>query len=297
MARILILIGDKPQNESEGYKTYEGLEQLGKDEYAVARYQDVEFAITPTEAVVAAGGIPLTGYDLVYIRDFHGYEPERNTIGDYCNHAGIAFVNADTAVSQKISKLAQYMAFSFQGLSFPRSVYAGTARLRAAAEATLSYPMIVKSIVAKSGNDNHYVTSQEQFDELLATYPDVKFIAQEAIPNDGDYRVIVLGDRASCVYRRVAQSGDHRNNISQGGEKQYLPLEDVPAAITELAVAASRALGRDICGADIMINQRTDQPVVLEANFNFGIRAVPGVLSEELYGLAEYLHTRATSRR
>ena len=58
MARILILIGDKPQNESEGYKTYEGLQQLGKDEYAVARYQDVEFAITPTGAVVVAGRIP-----------------------------------------------------------------------------------------------------------------------------------------------------------------------------------------------------------------------------------------------
>ncbi len=295
MAKILILIGDKPEHESEGYKTYAGLKQLGRDEYEVVRYRDIEFTITPAGSRVVANGAELTAYDLVYIRDFHGYEPERNTIADYCNHAGVRFVNSDTAVSQKISKLSQYMTFSFHGLAFPRSVYTGTARLQAAAEKELAYPMVVKSILAKSGNDNHYITSPEQFAGLLAAQPAVKFIAQEAIPNDGDYRVIVLGDKATCVYHRVATSGDHRNNISQGGEKQYLAIEDVPQTITELAVAASRALGRDVCGADIMVNQQTDQPVVLEANFNFGIRAIPGVLSEELYSLADYLHERATT--
>lgn len=293
MAKILILLGDKPDAESEGYKTYAGLQGLGKDEYEIAYYRDVVFTMGLVAPSVIANGSTLTSYDLVYIRDFHGYEPERNTIADYCQYAGIRFVNTDTAQSQKISKLAQYMTFAFHGLSFPPSVYAGRSHLRAAAEKTFSYPMVVKSILAKSGNDNHYVTSAEQFDEVLLGYPEVKFIAQQAIPNDGDYRVIVMGDQATCVYRRLAQGGDHRNNISQGGDKQYMSLADVPAPITTLAIAASQAVGRDICGADIMINRETNEPVVLEANFNFGIRAVPGVLSEELHGLADYLHTRA----
>jgi glutathione synthase/RimK-type ligase-like ATP-grasp enzyme len=97
------------------------------------------------------------------------------------------------------------------------------------------------------------------------------------------------------VYRRVAQAGDHRNNVSQGGDKQYLPVDAIPKEAIELAVRASQVLGRDICGADIMLHQQTGTPVVLEANFNFGIRALPGIVSEELHGLARYLHHRANS--
>lgn len=291
--RILILIGDKPADQSEGYKTLEGLQQLGRDDYTCARYRDVEFVLTSDGTRITISGSDITEYDLVYIRDFHGYEPERNTIADYCKAKGISFVNADTAISQKISKLAQYAAFSFANVPFPKSVYAHASRIREAAEKELDYPMIVKSILAKSGNDNYLVKSRDEFDEILGSSKDVKFIAQEAIPNDGDYRVIVLGDKVSCVYRRVAQAGDHRNNISQGGDKQYLDVATVSDEIKNSAVMAAQVVGRDICGVDVMTDTRTGEPIILEANFNFGIRAIPGVLSEELSGLADYLHEQA----
>lgn len=295
MSNIVILIGDKPDHESEGYQTYQGLQELARDTYTVTRYRDVEFYIALDDVRVVANGIPLTEYDLVYIRDFHGYEPERNTIADYCAQHGVAFVNADVAISQKISKLAQYMAFSSRHVPFPRTVYAHPSRLADAAENMLAYPMIVKSILARSGNDNYLVSSREELDALLVDRPTDKFVAQEAVPNKGDYRVIVLGDTASCVYLRTAKEGDHRNNVSQGGDKQYLNVDSVPDAITSAAINAAHAVGRDICGVDVMIDERDGMPTVLEANFNFGIRAVPGVLSEELYGLSEYLHRRAQS--
>lgn len=292
MKKILILLGDKPNHESEGYKTYEGLQSLAKDNYVAVRYRDVEFFMSSGGVEVTANGVPLSKYDLVYIRDFHGYEPERNTVADYCRHKHIVFINSDTATSQKISKLAQYMTFAFAGVPFPKSVYAHTTHLADAAEKSLSYPIVVKSILAKSGNDNYLIASRQELDKLLASRPDVKFIAQEAIPNRGDYRVIVLGDNVSCVYQRVAREGDHRNNVSQGGDKRYLNVDDVDDAIKRSAIAAAQSVDRDICGVDVMIDERNGAPLVLEANFNFGIRAVPGVLSEELYGLAEYLHGR-----
>lgn len=291
--KILIVIGDKSELESEGYKTYKGLQQLGRDEYSCVRYRNIEIVMTSEQVHITADGVDINEYDLVYIRDFQGYEPERNTIADYCKRRGIVFVNKDTAISQKISKLAQYMVFAFDGVPFPQSVYAHSSRLREVAERNISYPMIVKSILARSGNDNYLINSRSQFDELLTKKPDVKFIAQEAIPNDGDFRVIVLGEKVSCVYRRVAKAGDHRNNVSQGGDKQYLALSEISEESKQVAVAAARSVGRDICGVDIMVDKRSNQPVVLEANFNFGIRAIPGVLSEELEGLSEYLHDRA----
>ena len=155
--------------------------------------------------------------------------------------------------------------------------------------------MIIKSINASSGRDNFLVHNPQEFSDIIAKNSDAKFVAQPFIPNDGDLRVVVMGDEVSCVYRRVRQDGDHRNNVSQGGDKIYLPLDEVDNGHQQLAVQAARAVNREICGVDVMINSQTGQAVVLEANFNFGIRAQPGVISDELYGLAEYLHKKAVS--
>jgi glutathione synthase/RimK-type ligase-like ATP-grasp enzyme len=239
-------------------------------------------------------GVSIDEYDLVYIRDFHGYEPERNTIADYCKKNGVVFANQDTAVSQKISKLAQYMIFASHDIPFPESVYAHTSRLAQAAEETLAYPMIVKSILASSGDDNYYVESREQLDEILSRHADQKFIAQEAVPNEGDFRIVTLGDRALTVYRRVAASGDHRNNVSKGGDSQYISHEDTPDGMHDIALKVSRAVGRDVCGVDVMVDTRDESMVVLEANFNFGVTTAPEGLFD---AMAEYFHDQATRKK
>ena len=293
MATIAILKGDKPNQTSEAYKTFRSLEQVGGDDYSLILYRDLVFEISQTGADIVYQGKSLKEFDLVYIRDFQGYEHERNTVALFLQKHGIRFLNQDVAQFQHLSKLSQYMTYSFNGLPIPHSWYgSGEEFLTTIAEKN-AFPLIVKSITANSGNDNFVVHDKEQ---LFATFKDhghKKLIIQEAIQNEGDYRLIVLGDSVSCVYYRKAQAGDHRNNISQGGEKQYLALSDVPEGLIALAVAAAKAVNREICGVDIMVHSGTQEPVVLEANFNFGIRAIDGTISDEIYGLAEYLHTQA----
>lgn len=294
MASILILIGDKPEAQSEGYYTFQKLQQRERDTYTCVRYCDVEFRLAPAATSITVNGTSIDNYDLVYIRDFHGYEPERNTIADYCEENGIAFANQDTAVSQKISKLAQYMTFAIRGIPFPKSVYAHTSRLARSAEETLAYPMIIKSILASSGDDNYYVESRKQLDRVLSRHEGQKFIAQEAIPNEGDFRIVTLSDRALTVYRRVAAPGDHRNNVSKGGDSQYISQEDTPDGMHDIALKAAQAVGRDVCGVDVMVDTRDGSMVVLEANFNFGVTTAPEGLFD---AMAEYFHGQATRKK
>lgn len=293
MAKIAFLKGDKPNDISEAYMTAQGLSEIGLDEYTVILYSQLRITIDK-EVAITCDGLDLLDFDLVYIRDFQGYEFERNAVAQYLKQHNKKFLNSDVANFQHISKLTQYMTFAFNGLPIPFTVFAKDHELIVAVNELFGYPAIVKSITGNSGRDNFLVNDESELRRVLSENADVKFVAQKFIPNNGDLRMIVLGNTVECIYSRVRQDGDHRNNISQGGDKQYLSLDSVDDAHKELAIKAARAVERDICGVDIMINSETKSAVILEANFNFGIRAIPGQLSDELYGLANFLHERAS---
>jgi RimK family alpha-L-glutamate ligase len=293
MAKIAILKGDKLNDKSEAYATFIGLREIAQDDYVLIPYAELVFTINDNSSSITYNGDDLKTFDLVYIRDFQGYEFERNAVAYYLDHANVKYLNSDVAKFQHISKLTQYMAFSFNAVAIPRTVFAKGDMLVRAAMNEFTFPIILKSITGNSGNDNFMVKDEAQLRDILGAYTDIKFVAQEFIPNQGDLRMIVLGDTVECVYSRVRKEGDHRNNVSQGGDKTYLSLDVVSDEHKQLAVRAAKAVGREICGVDVMINDATGAVVILEANFNFGIRAVPGTLSDELYGLASYLHERA----
>ncbi|MEO5950530.1 MAG: ATP-grasp domain-containing protein [Candidatus Saccharimonadales bacterium] len=296
MATIAILKGDKRDDKSEAFQTYNGLASIGKDTYILITYAELIFELRDGYSCVRVGNKDLSSFDLVYIRDFQGYEYERNAVALYLKHHGVRFLNTDTAKFQHISKLTQYMQFVFSDVSIPSSIFGQGQYLIDAIENKFGYPAIVKSITGNSGNDNFLVKNHDELDKVINDHNQTKFIAQEFIPNDGDLRVIVLGGKVECIYSRIGKASDHRNNISQGGDKEYLDMNSVSTEHKDLAVRAALALGREICGVDVMVNKQTNKAIILEANFNFGIRAVPGVLSDELIGLASYLHETATAK-
>lgn len=293
MAKIAVLKGDKPNDQSEAYATVQGLSEIGLDEYALLLYSQLRITIDK-EVTITCGGVDLRDFDLVYIRDFQGYEFERNAVAQYLKYHNKKFLNSDVANFQHISKLTQYMTFAFNEVSIPFTVFAKDDELVTAVNELVGYPAIVKSITGNSGRDNFLVRDEQELRGVLSSNVGVKFVAQKFIPNNGDLRMIVLSDTVECIYSRMRQEGDHRNNISQGGDKQYLDLDSVDEAHKQLAVDAAKAVSRDICGVDIMLDSETGRAFVLEANFNFGIRAVPGQLSDELHGLATFLHKQAS---
>lgn len=294
MAKIAIIKGDKIDSDSEAYATVAGLREINRDEYTLIRYGDLLFTISDGDVSIKDGSNDLRDFDLVYIRDFQGYEFERNAIAHYLRQHAKRFLNSDVQNFQHISKLTQYLTFAFNQVPIPYTLFGKGAVLVEGVLGKLSFPMILKSITGNSGADNFLIRDEVELRTTLEANAQIKFVAQEYIPNDGDLRMIVLGDKVECVYSRIRKPGDHRNNVSQGGDKHYLSLDEVADQYKQLAVQAAAVVGREICGVDVMINSSTQSAIVLEANFNFGIRAIPGTLSDELYGLSEYLHLKAS---
>lgn len=294
MARIAVIKGDKPDDTSEAYATVAGLREINRDDYTLIRYSELLYEISDAGVSIAYQSGDLKDFDLVYIRDFQGYEFERNAIAQYLKQYSRKFLNSDIKNFQHISKLTQYITFAFNNVPIPYTLFGKNDVLIKGVLGRLSFPIILKSITGNSGADNFLIHNEAELRETLKTHAQVKFVAQEYVPNDGDLRIIVLGDKVECVYSRLHKAGDHRNNVSQGGDKQYLSLNEVADEYKQLAIRAAAAVEREICGVDLMINSATQAPIILEANFNFGIRAVPGTLSDELYGLSEYLHVKAS---
>jgi RimK family alpha-L-glutamate ligase len=95
-------------------------------------------------------------------------------------------------------------------------------------------------------------------------------LVQEYISNPGrDIRVFVVGDRVVGSAYKYGMPGRWKTNVAQGGRMVDEPL---PEEILELGVRATRALGLDYAGVDIIESDRG--PVILEVNGSPGWQAL-----------------------
>ena len=88
---------------------------------------------------------------------------------------------------------------------------------------------------------------------------------QEFIPNDGDYRVLVLGKKVLGVMKRSSQSKEEfRNNYSAGGKVE---VADLPEEVKQLAVKAAEVCGLAVAGVDVAFRDYDfKKPVIWEVN-------------------------------
>jgi endo-1,4-beta-xylanase len=84
-----------------------------------------------------------------------------------------------------------------------------------------------------------------------------KYILQNFIPNDGDYRILVLNNKPVMAIKRVAAEGSHLNNTSQGGTASRVALDAMPSEALDVAVRATRLAKLAVAGADIIIDNQT----------------------------------------
>ena len=269
MMKIAVLLSkNKFTSTSAGSRFLERLN--GSQDSVTAEalfYEDITVLIKGGQLSILFNGNERNGeYDLVYIRGI-SYGPLRHAVARYFESLNIPVVNSESLTFQAMTKLEQNSQFALAGVSVPDSVYVtkGGDLKRAIELLDAPFPLVAKSIDGRNGSDNELVHS---FDELVAL-PFEDAIIQSFVPNNFDYRVIVAGDRVLSSYRRVRSQQDtgHKNNVSQGGTREFVEL---PTELAEMAVNAARSIGREFTGVDILTNNETGESVVLEANFNFG---------------------------
>lgn len=98
---------------------------------------------------------------------------------------------------------------------------------------------------------------------------ETKFLLSSFVPNDGDWRLITVGSRCVGAYKRNRKRRQFHLTASKGKSQWAAP----PQSVAEVAVAAATALGYMIASHDIIINQLTGEPIVIETNSapSFGV--------------------------
>lgn len=141
---------------------------------------------------------------------------------------------------------------------------------------SLTFPIILKGSGGDRGTRVFKADNLEELEKLVRdlrkteTEEGKRYMLQEFIENDGDYRVLVLGEKVLGVMKRTRQSKkEFRNNFSMGGKVE---IADLPENIKKLAVEAAQKCGLLIAGVDVMakksgpLSDNRDDYVILEVN-------------------------------
>ncbi len=133
------------------------------------------------------------------------------------------------------------------------------------------FPVILKGSGGDRGTRVFKADNLEQLEKLVRdlrkteTDEGKRYMLQEFIPNDGDYRVLVLGEKVLGVMKRSSQSKkEFRNNYSAGGSVE---IADLPEEIKQLAVKAAKVCGLAVAGVDVAFRDfDMTKPVIWEVN-------------------------------
>ncbi|HEX8923412.1 MAG TPA: hypothetical protein VF828_01620 [Patescibacteria group bacterium] len=133
------------------------------------------------------------------------------------------------------------------------------------------FPVIIKGSGGDRGTRVYKANNLEELEKLVRELrtsevdEGKRYMLQEYIANDGDFRVLVLGQKVLGVMKRSAQSKDEfRNNYSAGGKVE---VAELPDEIKKLAVKAADKCGLWVAGVDVAFRDFDQKkPVIWEVN-------------------------------
>jgi ribosomal protein S6--L-glutamate ligase len=177
--------------------------------------------------------------------------------------------NASAILISK-EKLAQHLAFKRAGIPMPPWAIVRSPKHAVDVAKRISFPVIIKVPFGTQGKGVFFAHDTETFCPIVE-YLNVrdgnpliieKFIAEA---NRCDIRVLVLNGKVAAAMERRARPGDVRANASIGG--QGFPVE-LSKEEEELALRATKTIGLDLAGVDILRSK--NGPLIIEINANPG---------------------------
>lgn len=296
MQKVLIIGGsskmDKGHKNFQQYVTLFAnvINQTGKDvEVFGSNFDLLEFVFGHDGQIIfdAQNDCYITDYDLVIFRGkIREYADEAAALSRYLAKAKIAFFN-DYSFHRSSSKLLQASIISGLELPQPRSLVTGTHKILEAVERhKFDFPLIVKDTYGAHGDRNFLAKSPEDIEKIQQDHPDIQFIVQEFVPNNGDYRLLCIAGQKKVIHRQ-AVAGSHLNNTSQGGSASELPLGTIPQAILDGVDRLLNELAMTVAGVDILVDNKSNKHYFLEVNSQPQL-ATGALLGQKERMLADY---------
>ncbi len=249
--------------------------------------QELEVSLGEKKAQVLYQGKPLPKYDCIYAKGSFRYATLLRAV--------TTLLQKETYMPLKASsftighdKLLTHLKFQENNVPQPTTYLASTADAGKKILKRITFPIILKLPSGTHGKGVMLADSAESASSMIDALALLKqpFLLQEYIETEGrDYRVIVVGDKIAAAMKRIAAKGEKRANIHSGGHGEKVELDEKSRNI---AIAAARATGCDICAVDILPSPKG--PMVLEVNLSPGLQGITKVTKIDVASIiAEFL--------
>ena len=256
----------------------EAAKKLGA-ELELISYNRVGFDTEKGEVFIRGGAgkwekrIDINSFEVIFFRTTGKHWEEVNLVIDGIKNKDIKIVDPLVKVGKPsmACKAYQMLELKKAGIDVPKTVYGSLQYLRESGILQFNFPVILKGSGGDRGTRVYKADSQKELealtDEMRRSEIEEgrRYMLQEYIPNDGDYRVLVLGDKVLGAMKRFSQSSDEfRNNYSAGGGVE---IANLPEELYDLAIKAAKTCGLLVAGVDIAFrNFDKDKPVIWEVN-------------------------------
>ncbi len=266
--------------------------------YSYAYYEDLLHVIGKDEAYIldTKSGKKLAEFDLVYQRRWGDMPEMAVAVATYLRHNHVPFLDDESDRPGSMDKVTQHWRLWDHGLPFPKTVFAPKRYVRKWIESEIDknfdFPLIMKGRVATRGNDNYLVGDKKQALELVKANPQVSFMIQEFIPNDGDYRVLVADDNILLVIHRKSNGKSHTNNTSKGGTATIVSKDVLTPEMQQASIKAAKVFKRNLAGVDLVVDNRDNQTFAFfEVNRSPQIEA-SSYSEEKVVAINDYFNKR-----
>ena len=167
-------------------------------------------------------------------------------------------------------KAWQMLMLEKAGIEVPKTIYGSLWYLYEKSK-DLVFPLIIKGSGGDRGTRVFKVDNLVEMEKLVRdlrkseTDEGKRYMLQEYIPNDGDFRVLVLGEKVLGVMKRSSQSvAEFKNNYSAGGKVE---VAELPEEIKQLALKAAKVCGLAVAGVDVAFRDNDlKKPIIWEVN-------------------------------
>ena len=129
----------------------------------------------------------------------------------------------------------------------------------------LGLPIITKIVNGSQGKGVEMQKTGIDLEKYLKKNKDETIIFQKFVENDGDYRIFIIGQDVMYSIKRKTkdEKKEFRNNYSLGGTADRV---EIPKKAMDIAKKASKSMGFDVSGVDLIKEKGLDNWYVLEVN-------------------------------
>ncbi len=238
----------------------------------IASIKDIIFTIKEGKINVDIKGRNLKKYDYVWIQSGWNTTHMAYLLHLYLKSQKIPHNKTNT----HSTKLSDIFSLASKNILVPNTFFHNGLRINSdnisEIEKICKMPCIYKTSLGSLGSHVYLIDNKTEIGKTIKDNGKYnRYIFQEYIPNDFDYRVVIANDKSTSVCKRTRITDKYRNNVALGATEDFIDIKNVSKEIVELAVQSARALKLNWAGVDVVTNKDTGQNYVLEVNRRPGL--------------------------